>query len=83
MGRDKDVGRIAPGYYADLIAVGGDPLADVRALEKVGFVMKGGAVVKNALIAEREGTGGRGRRRDEVGCKDRGASLFKNMLTRA
>ncbi len=51
LGPSKDVGRIAPGLYADLIAVEGDPLADVRALEKVGFVMKGGAVVKNALNA--------------------------------
>ena len=38
-----------PGKYADLIAVSGDPLADVRALENVGFVMKGGQVVKNEL----------------------------------
>ncbi len=42
IGRTKDVGRVAAGLYADLIAVEGDPLADVRALEKVGFVMKGG-----------------------------------------
>jgi imidazolonepropionase-like amidohydrolase len=48
IGRSQDVGRVAPGLYADLIAVEGDPLADVRALEKVGFVMKGGATVKNA-----------------------------------
>jgi imidazolonepropionase-like amidohydrolase len=37
------------GKYADLVAVAADPLADVRALESVGFVMKGGAVVKNEL----------------------------------
>ena len=49
LGRAKDVGRVAPGLYADLIAVSADPLADVRALESVGFVMKGGAVVKNEL----------------------------------
>ncbi len=41
-----DVGTLQAGRYADLIAVDGDPLADVRQLEKVGFVMKGGAVVK-------------------------------------
>lgn len=39
------VGRLAPGYYADIIAVSGDPIADVRALETMQFVMKGGAVV--------------------------------------
>ncbi len=46
LGRPGDVGRIAPGLYGDLIAVAGDPLTDVRTLERVVFVMKGGAVVK-------------------------------------
>jgi len=46
--KDK-VGSIEAGKFADLIAVSGDPLADIRALESVGFVMKGGAVVKNEL----------------------------------
>jgi imidazolonepropionase-like amidohydrolase len=41
-----DRGVIAPGKLADLIAVSGDPLADVRVLERVLFVMKGGVVVK-------------------------------------
>ncbi|HEY7574118.1 MAG TPA: amidohydrolase family protein, partial [Thermoanaerobaculia bacterium] len=41
------VGTIEVGKFADLIAVTSDPLADIRALENVGFVMKGGAVVKN------------------------------------
>jgi imidazolonepropionase-like amidohydrolase len=49
LGRDKDQGRIAPGQQADLVAVAGDPLADIRALESVGFVMKGGEVVKDEL----------------------------------
>jgi len=40
------VGRIAPGFYADLIAVAGDPLADVSELERVRWVMKGGVVYK-------------------------------------
>jgi len=51
IGRDKEVGRVAAGYLADLVAVSGDPLADVRALEGVGFVMKGGATVKNQLAS--------------------------------
>lgn len=46
--RTADVGAIATGRYGDLIAVDGDPLADVRTLEKVAFVMKGGEVVKPA-----------------------------------
>lgn len=43
----KDIGALRPGFHADLIAVAGDPLADVRALKAVDFVMKGGAVVKD------------------------------------
>lgn len=43
--RTRDVGAIAVGRYGDLIAVNGDPLADVRVLEHVPFVMKGGEVV--------------------------------------
>ena len=41
------VGRVAPGFYADLIAVSGDPLADVSELERVRWVMKGGMVYKD------------------------------------
>jgi imidazolonepropionase-like amidohydrolase len=37
------------GRYADLIAVQGDPLTDVRILEKVKFVIKGGVVARNDL----------------------------------
>lgn len=39
-------GALEPGSYADLIAVDGDPLADVRSLEKISFVMKEGAVIR-------------------------------------
>jgi imidazolonepropionase-like amidohydrolase len=49
IGRTKDVGTIEAGKYADIIAVDGDPLGDVRALEHVGFVMKGGVVYKQHL----------------------------------
>src|SRR5246500_2010418 len=48
LGRSADLGAIAPGRYADLIAVDGDPLKDVRALETVAIVMKGGVIVKGA-----------------------------------
>ena len=46
MGWSGRVGVIAPGSHADLIAVSGDPLTDVSALERVTFVMKGGAIVR-------------------------------------
>ena len=48
LGREGDVGAIITGRYGDLIAVSGDPLADVRALETVPVVIKGGAVVRDA-----------------------------------
>ncbi|MBI2827588.1 MAG: amidohydrolase family protein [Planctomycetia bacterium] len=51
VGRSQDVGRVAPGLYADLIAVPADPLVDVRALESVPLVIKGGVVVKDELTA--------------------------------
>ena len=40
------IGTIAPGFQADLVAVEGDPIADITAVRKVAFVMKGGKVVK-------------------------------------
>lgn len=46
MMRDKDVGSLSPGHYADMIAVEGDPLQDVRLLERVAGVIKGGTRVK-------------------------------------
>jgi imidazolonepropionase-like amidohydrolase len=45
------IGAIEPGKYADLVAVSGDPLADIHELERVRFVMKGGEVVRNDLGA--------------------------------
>ena len=46
LGWKDDVGSISAGKYADIIAVKGDPTADVTELTKVSFVMKGGAVVR-------------------------------------
>ncbi|WP_219892666.1 metal-dependent hydrolase family protein [Aquisediminimonas profunda] len=48
LGREADVGAIAVGRYGDMIAVDGDPLANVRELEHVAVVIKGGEVVKGA-----------------------------------
>ncbi len=47
LGWTDRIGAIEPGRYADIIAVSGDPLADITELERVRFVMKGGAVVRN------------------------------------
>lgn len=46
LGWSKDVGALSPGHYADMIAVRGDPLADISALEQVEHVIKGGDLVK-------------------------------------
>lgn len=46
LGWSKDVGALSPGHYADMIAVKGDPLADISVLEHVDHVIKGGDVVK-------------------------------------
>jgi imidazolonepropionase-like amidohydrolase len=40
---------VEPGKFADLVAVAGDPIADITELERVKFVMKGGQVYKNEL----------------------------------
>jgi imidazolonepropionase-like amidohydrolase len=48
-GLSDKIGSITVGKYADIIAVDGDPLANVGLLEKVSFVMKGGVVYKNSL----------------------------------
>ncbi|MEP6690822.1 MAG: amidohydrolase family protein [Gemmatimonadaceae bacterium] len=45
LGMEKKLGTVAPGYYADLIAVDGDPSADITSIYRVVWVMKGGVVV--------------------------------------
>jgi imidazolonepropionase-like amidohydrolase len=49
LGWQDRVGAVEPGKFADLVAVAGDPIADVAELERVRFVMKGGQVVRNDL----------------------------------
>src|SRR3989454_8296781 len=49
LGWSDRIGSIDKGKYADLIAVSGDPLADITELQRVTFVMKGGKVIKNDL----------------------------------
>jgi imidazolonepropionase-like amidohydrolase len=46
LGWDGQIGELKPGYYADIIAVPGNPLDDIRVLQHVAFVMKGGIVAK-------------------------------------
>jgi imidazolonepropionase-like amidohydrolase len=49
LGLQRETGAVAPGLAADLIAVDGDPLADIQALRRVVWVMKAGKVVRNDL----------------------------------
>lgn len=48
LGMGQQIGTIAPGFEADLVAVEGNPLEDITAVRKVVFVMKGGKVFRNA-----------------------------------
>jgi imidazolonepropionase-like amidohydrolase len=50
-GIEKEIGTVEKGKFADIIAVSGNPLADVTEMERVRFVMKGGMVVRNDLAA--------------------------------
>ncbi len=46
LGWQGQIGELKPGYYADIIAVPGNPLEDITTLGKVSFVMKGGVVLR-------------------------------------
>ena len=48
LGMGDEIGSIAPGLQADIIALDGDPLKDITAVRRVVFVMKGGVVYKNS-----------------------------------
>ena len=47
LGLDKTIGSLTVGKYADIVAVSGDPLKDIKRMEKTGFVMKNGVVYKS------------------------------------
>ena len=49
LGLDKEIGTIAPGMQADILAMEGDPIADPTSLRRVVFVMKGGTIFKNLV----------------------------------
>jgi imidazolonepropionase-like amidohydrolase len=51
VGWSDRIGTIESGKFADLVAVAGDPIADITELERVRFVMKGGQVVRNDYAA--------------------------------
>lgn len=51
MGWQDQIGSIAKGKFADLVAVPGNPLTDITELQRVKFVMKGGKVIRNDLAA--------------------------------
>jgi imidazolonepropionase-like amidohydrolase len=51
--KQDSIGTIEKGKFADIIAVSGDPLQDITEMQRVKFVMKGGAVVRNDLAAAR------------------------------
>jgi imidazolonepropionase-like amidohydrolase len=59
IGDTADIGSVRAGRYADLVAVDGDPLADITILQHVQFVMKGGVVYKEGgqIVPRQEGTG--------------------------
>jgi imidazolonepropionase-like amidohydrolase len=56
LGWQDRIGSLDKGKYADIIAVSGDPLADITELERVKFVMKGGKIIRNDLLPHTQTT---------------------------
>jgi imidazolonepropionase-like amidohydrolase len=50
MGLSDRIGSVDKGKFADIIALSGDPLADITELQRVKFVMKGGKLIRNDLM---------------------------------
>ncbi len=46
--QSANIGSLEAGHYADIVAIDGDPLKDIKVMSKIVFVMKGGEVVRNA-----------------------------------
>jgi imidazolonepropionase-like amidohydrolase len=46
LGWEGRIGQLKPGYFADIVAVPGNPLDDITVVEHVSFVMKGGAILR-------------------------------------
>ena len=56
LGWEGQIGELKPGYFADIVAVPGNPLDDIGGVEHVSFVMKGGSVVREAVNARLAGS---------------------------
>jgi cytosine/adenosine deaminase-related metal-dependent hydrolase len=52
LGEDKRLGKVQPGFIADLVAVSGDPTVDISAVAHPVFVMKGGQIVRAPAVAD-------------------------------
>jgi len=46
LGWQGEIGALKPGYFADIVAVPGNPLQDISVVQKVAFVMKGGIIYR-------------------------------------
>jgi len=62
IGLTDDIGTLAPGYQADLVAVTGNPLDRITAVRNVEFVMKGGQIYRNEVQTSSPSRSRRGRR---------------------